>query len=166
MKLRLQGPENQTREVHLTATPLSVGRGMENDIVLCDRTISRQHCLFTINEEGMAVVEDVDSRYGTLVNSERIMEPVVLNPGDSLVVGGWKGMVYDDTLEGEAAGDVTALAIPQTTGEEQVSTKETRLLRKRPQVRRSAGYTALLVLLAVIAALLLAFVLLDPDVMP
>lgn len=163
MKLRLQGPENQVREIHLTGGSVSIGRGPNNDLVLRDRTISRNHCLISLSEEGEVLLEDNDSRYGTLVNGERVVGQLVVGPGDALAMGGWKGLVYDETLEGDAGdSEQTVLAIPEPR-KSSSATKETRLLKKTPTRRqkRSVGYSALLIALAAAALVLLTYVILD-----
>jgi pSer/pThr/pTyr-binding forkhead associated (FHA) protein len=159
MKFRLLGPDNKTQELGLTGARVSIGRSPDNEVVLDDRTISRYHCLVKLDGQGKVVIEDVGSRYGTTVNGVRVEVPTVLSPGDAVVIGAWKGVVFDETLE-SAAGEDTVLSIPHERKDAQP--RETRVLRA--QTKKSgvpAGYLVLLAGLAVLAAVVLAFVLLD-----
>ena len=63
----------------------TVGRGDENDLVIDDRGVSRQHCRFVLHH-GRVVLEDLDSTNGTFVGGERIRsrtldEGVLVNLG-------------------------------------------------------------------------------------
>ncbi len=68
--------------------PLTVGRNPKNDIVLLDKTISRQHAKFSKSNEGY-VVEDISSGSGVLVNGRR-EKRMVLQSGDSIEMGEFK----------------------------------------------------------------------------
>jgi sigma-B regulation protein RsbU (phosphoserine phosphatase) len=64
----LVGVEGKARKVRLPInTPLLVGRGASNHIVLDDPRISRQHARFAPEREG-PVVYDLNSANGTIVN--------------------------------------------------------------------------------------------------
>ncbi|MCI0343493.1 MAG: FHA domain-containing protein [Planctomycetales bacterium] len=69
----------------LGSEPLTVGRNPKNDIVLLDKTISRQHAKFSKSSEGY-VVEDISSGSGVLVNGRR-EKRFVLQSGDSIEMG-------------------------------------------------------------------------------
>lgn len=66
---------------------LLIGRDPNCDIVIIthDKQVSRRHAQITINEEEV-ILNDLDSKNGTHVNSERIYEPVVLNDGDTIQI--------------------------------------------------------------------------------
>ena len=63
-----------------------LGRGAECDIALDDEDVSREHCRITPGADGF-VLEDLGSRNGTIVNGEQIRGPVLLRPGDLIVIG-------------------------------------------------------------------------------
>jgi hypothetical protein len=71
--------------VALTHTPLSIGRGAGNDLVLPSMAVSRHHAELTLDERGF-VLTDLGSRNGIVVNGERIRE-AVLAPGVRAVLG-------------------------------------------------------------------------------
>jgi CheY-like chemotaxis protein len=73
--------------VHTSRFPFVIGRGADCDLRLFDPAISRRHCRLDWQDDRL-VVDDLDSRNGTLVNGERITEPRPLAEGDSLWLGG------------------------------------------------------------------------------
>jgi EmrB/QacA subfamily drug resistance transporter len=83
--LELVRGEGPRREIPL-AGQLEIGRDPETDIVIEDEQVSRRHARLTVGEDGV-LVEDLDSRNGTLVNGRRIRQPTLLEPGDRILVG-------------------------------------------------------------------------------
>jgi FOG: FHA domain len=57
----------------LSATTLRIGRAPENDIVVSDPTVSRQHAEIR-NVSGAYRIVDLDSSHGTFVNGQRVTE--------------------------------------------------------------------------------------------
>ncbi len=67
--------------------PLRIGRHSDNELVLPDSTISRQHAeIADRSGNGSFVLRDLDSRNGTIVNGVRITEHR-LRDGDRIVIG-------------------------------------------------------------------------------
>ena len=62
------------------------GRGPECNIRPMSDLVSRQHCLLQVTEDG-AVIRDLGSRNGTLVNGQLVLCDQQLRNGDSLQVG-------------------------------------------------------------------------------
>ena len=65
--------------------PVYIGSRDDNDIILLDETVSRQHCVIT-REGDFYIIKDLESTNGTFVNSTRIKE-VFLEPGLEFYVG-------------------------------------------------------------------------------
>lgn len=65
---------------------LEIGRDPAVDLVLDDEQASRRHARLAVGEDGV-LVEDLDSKNGTLVNGRRIRRPTLLEPGDRIVIG-------------------------------------------------------------------------------
>lgn len=67
---------------------LVVGRSPDAHWRFADRLMSRQHARFACRD-GHLVVEDLDSRLGTVINGRRVPArlPVQLRPGDRVFVG-------------------------------------------------------------------------------
>ncbi len=68
--------------------PLSwrIGRSAQNDIVIEDASLSRHHARLEI-QDGKALIEDLGSLNGTMVNGERVKGVHPLRAGDHLVLG-------------------------------------------------------------------------------
>jgi len=76
---------------------VSVGRATNCDIVLRDASVSKLHAHFRDFASGPLRVVDLGSSNGTKVNGAPLepQRPVVLEPGDTLQVGGAKARVAD-----------------------------------------------------------------------
>ena len=64
----------------------NIGRGSDNQIVLDDPTVSRQHAWIKAEGENFRIF-DVGSGNGTFVNGEQIQEPRILENGDAIRFG-------------------------------------------------------------------------------
>jgi hypothetical protein len=83
----LEGPE-QGKEYSFERIQITIGRTMENDVVLPDPGISRKH--LRIRDKGGAyIISDLGSSNGTKVNGVKIQEEV-LKSGDEILAGGAK----------------------------------------------------------------------------
>lgn len=61
----------------------TIGRWQDNDVVVDDRWVSRHHA--RLRRDGdQYIIEDLDSKNGTLVNGRRISEPMALADGDEV----------------------------------------------------------------------------------
>jgi pSer/pThr/pTyr-binding forkhead associated (FHA) protein len=63
-----------------------IGRGDECQVRTNSPLVSRQHCLVHVTKES-AVLRDLGSTNGTLVNGKRILGERILVPGDLLQIG-------------------------------------------------------------------------------
>lgn len=158
MKLRLTGPESQSRDLEINMQPQTIGRSADCDLVLDDQTVSRHHCQIRSTEDAV-FVEDLDSRYGTKVKGEfHIGREVQLRLGEELEVGCWSGGLVNET-SGEI-GDLSTVEMEMTVAQTPSSTRKTRLL-KATETRHSQGYLVLLFALAAIGGVVLAYFLID-----
>ena len=84
------------RAVELTARGLTIGRGLQNDLVLedPDRTISRLHAEVRLDSGGWVLL-DLNSQNGTWVESHRV-DRVELRAGVPVSIGRYS-LVFDDT---------------------------------------------------------------------
>ena len=82
------------KRVPLSGQPISLGRSAENAVPLEDNLASRKHCTVTRTEQGF-VLQDLDSRNGTLMGGLRVVK-VVLRPGAEFMVGNTKVVFHDD----------------------------------------------------------------------
>ena len=65
----------------------TAGRGDDNNFVLPDRWISRNHAMLQRMETGEFYLIDLGSRNGSFVNGRRVSVPVTLQNGDRLTFG-------------------------------------------------------------------------------
>lgn len=63
-----------------------IGRAPNNDVVIADPAVSKQHAQITMQAEG-AWLQDLGSANGTFVNGQRITSSVWLKPGDMVQIG-------------------------------------------------------------------------------
>jgi adenylate cyclase len=77
-----------TKQLPLTeGSCWTFGRSEENDFVVPDRWISRNHAMLQLMENGEMYLIDLGSRNGSFVNGRRVSIPVTLKDGDSLTFG-------------------------------------------------------------------------------
>lgn len=62
---------SEERKLTLQKVPFSIGRKTENDLVISDPRVSREHAIIVQEVDGFYVV-DKDSKLGTFVNGERV----------------------------------------------------------------------------------------------
>jgi hypothetical protein len=64
---------------------VTIGRGLDNDVVLDDASVSRRHAE-VVREGGRTEIRDLRSRNGTWVNARRVVISA-LHPGDQVALG-------------------------------------------------------------------------------
>jgi pSer/pThr/pTyr-binding forkhead associated (FHA) protein len=75
------------RRVKLDVSPFSIGRTPENDLQISDAALSRRHA--KIERFGdIFVLSDYGSSNGTRINGEEVTQPVAIQNGDTLMLGG------------------------------------------------------------------------------
>jgi adenylate cyclase len=77
----------------------TVGRSDDNNLVLPDRWISRNHAMIQCMETGEFYLIDLGSRNGSFVNGRRVSVPVTLRDGDALTFGQTELQFYCPTYE-------------------------------------------------------------------
>lgn len=99
----------------------TVGRSDDNNLVLPDRWISRNHAMLQGIDNGAFYLIDLGSRNGTFVNGRRVSVPVILQNGDLITFGQTeisfsspqsRPILVSPTAEGQSPEpDVTATAM-------------------------------------------------------
>ncbi len=70
----------------LTSSPQSIGRQLDNDIVINDSEVSRNHA--KISYDGINYfIQDLNSTNGTVVNGKKISEKTLLTKGTKIEIG-------------------------------------------------------------------------------
>lgn len=91
-----------TRMFSLNQTVVSIGRAPENDLVISDQRVSRQHAQLRA-VAGRFVIFDLESTGGTSLNGRPVTQQV-LNPGDVVSLAGVP-LVYGE--DGQPGSDLT-----------------------------------------------------------
>ena len=65
---------------------MTLGRDVNNDLVINDSEVSRNHARLT-SQSGGYLIEDLASTNGTFVNGQRLIGPKLLNAGDVVGLG-------------------------------------------------------------------------------
>jgi pSer/pThr/pTyr-binding forkhead associated (FHA) protein len=73
------------RRMPIGEAVVTIGRDLDNDIILDDKHVSRQHAQLR-RRYGQYVLYDLDSTAGTLVNGHKVRE-APLRPGDTITFG-------------------------------------------------------------------------------
>jgi adenylate cyclase len=76
----------------------TVGRSEDNDFVITDRWISRNHAMLQAMDNGEMYLIDLGSRNGSFVNGRRVNIPVTLRNGDRLTFGQTELLFHCPTL--------------------------------------------------------------------
>lgn len=88
-----QGP-NEGISFRLEKRVITVGRHIDNDIVINAPQVSRYHLRLTQNGDGY-ILEDLDSRNGTLVDGQPMSGVVRLESGQNLMLGSKVVLSYE-----------------------------------------------------------------------
>ena len=85
------------REHLLTGETITIGRAVENDIVITSKRVSRQHA--RVRREGCEVMlQDLGSTNGTFLNDERALAPMLLHDQDRIAVGDVTFVFHDPDI--------------------------------------------------------------------
>lgn len=74
-----------TGSFELRNSPMKIGRGMDCDIQLKHKSVSRHHCIVT-ERDGRLRIEDLGSTYGTYLNSTQVSDAYA-DYGDKVRIG-------------------------------------------------------------------------------
>ncbi len=86
--LRITGPDGATTESSQDTESVILGSGAGAAVQLADPKVSNLHVMLRVEKDGAVTAIDLGSETGTRVGDKVITDPVVLNPGDTLMVGG------------------------------------------------------------------------------
>ena len=77
------------KEVYkLSKERISIGRNRTSQIVINNNTISKDHAIIEFDEDGNAIIKDLNSSNGTYVNGQRLkVMPIRLKTGDKIIFG-------------------------------------------------------------------------------
>lgn len=95
--------------LELVKESITIGRDVNNDLVINDAEVSRNHARVT-SQAGGYLIEDLASTNGTFVNGQRLISPKLLNAGD--VIGLGETIVIEFGFVADAGATVVASAPP------------------------------------------------------
>jgi adenylate cyclase len=96
---------DQKEEQALFKETTTLGRGVDNNIVLTDFSISRSHCAISQKNE-QYYVQDTGSRNGTFVNGKKITEATPIKAGDRLTLGVFPLEMREQDFASESSQEV------------------------------------------------------------
>ncbi len=96
----------------LIDSALSIGREDDNEIIIPDRQVSRNHAQLTPSTNGVVLL-DLNSKNGTYVNGTRISGNVTLHDGDEVQIALAQTFIY---LASDATMPLEGLPLPQLQG--------------------------------------------------
>lgn len=88
----------------------TVGRSQDNDIVIRDHCISRNHAILQATEDGGFLLIDLGSRNGTFVNGRRVNVPIAVRDQDQITFGKTDSRFYSSQQPGETLSNFRNLA--------------------------------------------------------
>ena len=116
--LYVSHPGGTLRELTFDMPRLLIGRSEHNDITIASKLISRHHALL-VRQGSMTFLMDLNSSNGTLVNSKRVSDHVLIH--DDVITLGHHRIKFNDphaTKRGSLEGlDVADTAIMRTLGD-------------------------------------------------
>ena len=88
LHVRVQEEGHEHRLYRLPMSfPLSIGRGLGNDIHLDSARVSRSHACITLLDDGSVQLDDLCSRNGIRKDGQRLPARSILHVGDSFQIG-------------------------------------------------------------------------------
>lgn len=88
MRLTVRSGNDAGKTIELTEAPTIIGRDPGCDLVLSDPTVSRRHASVRLGADGRAILEDLGSRAGTIVDGQSTSGAVTLEGGRQIRLGG------------------------------------------------------------------------------
>lgn len=98
MNLFFSGAPKNEGKVELNPPGVSIGRELDNDIIVESEAASRYHCKITFRD-GEWYLKDLGSTNGTKVNSLKISEEIKLKEGDVISIG-YQKLTFAEHLSG------------------------------------------------------------------
>jgi pSer/pThr/pTyr-binding forkhead associated (FHA) protein len=149
VKLKVVSGSHAGKEIKVSLAKFFIGRGEDCHLRPQSDLISRHHCAIIV-EEGQAIIRDLKSRNGTLVNGEKIAGDVTLKMGDTVKVGPLEfAVLIDHSLGGAKKPKVTdvkdaaaRVAEPEKKASETIDDSINSWLEEADEEERSARISA------------------------
>jgi pSer/pThr/pTyr-binding forkhead associated (FHA) protein len=106
----------------------TLGRAVENDVVIAAKRVSREHARLT-RQGWRVVLEDLGSTNGTFLNGARVVAPVQLRDGDRIELGG-VALTFHDPEVTFRESPLPALSVDRPAGVARVDRRPVELSPK------------------------------------
>jgi adenylate cyclase len=134
MKLIILDEKSEERVYSIDKPFTTLGRNINNDIVLINPSISRNHAIFTLKDDGF-YVKDNSSKNGVIINNKKISE-VKLNNNDKIKIGTYSITIKEEPgkkSDFQIAKDETVFHESPKTNDEQVVVSESQEISAESQ---------------------------------
>lgn len=64
----------------------TIGRSLDSDVFLCEKHVSRRHCVILVHSTGSCDLIDAGSQNGTWLNGRRVAKQESLHTGDHITL--------------------------------------------------------------------------------
>lgn len=130
----IHGPNNGAEFSMQKGTTYLIGTDPNTcDIVFHDTSVSRQHAKLVVNDDESMTVEDLSSKNGTIVDTNKISEKTLLSPNTLVTLGTTSFVIYD--REGEMHTIISPMLpeiVKSLQKEREEEEERERLLREAP----------------------------------
>ncbi|MHC4433979.1 MAG: FHA domain-containing protein, partial [Planctomycetota bacterium] len=119
-KLTVAGPK-ETNEISLDPGGMTLGRGLDCDIVLEDAAVSRHHARISRDSFGRWIIEDLGSHNGVFVDGQRV-RALALVPGQRISIRPFTMSLSQDSDQEIVPGTSirSTISIVEGTAEEEI----------------------------------------------
>ena len=109
--------DKHSRVIRLEGERITLGKSLQNDLVIDDEIVSRLHAVFEHYPSGWAI-RDLGSRNGTFINGDRLIGERALRPDDEIRLGDARLVFRSDTASDTPSATHGAQAPPEITRRE------------------------------------------------
>ncbi len=137
-KLVLKFEENVLKEIPIGTSPVTIGRGPDNDIHIDNLAVSTHHAKIYA-DAGRIIIEDLSSLNGTFMNNQRITKSF-LKIGDKVLIGKHH-ILLDDSIDAipSAAAATPKVAAPKISETVMLDTKARKELLAQAMAAQQAA---------------------------
>ena len=100
-RLLMSSGPNPGKIFDLLRDEVRIGRGTNNDIVIPEMEISREHARLYI-QSGSYVIEDLGSTNGTYIDGQRLIGPHLLRSGETVGLGENVSLIFETIADPDA----------------------------------------------------------------
>jgi adenylate cyclase len=100
---------HKANRIDLDNTSISIGRGQDNDLIIADTTVSRNHAILKQIGKNYYII-DSGSSNGTFKDGKRVHSPVMLENKSLIQCGNGQIVFYENKLEDNADDEMTMIS--------------------------------------------------------